>query len=339
MNSDRRDTLDHGFTLVELLVVIAIIATLIGLLLPAVQSAREAARRSSCLNKLRQLGIAAHNYHDARRRMVPHVTLPTCLSSQARLLPFMENKMVHDLVNQTQHWRHASNRAAMLTQVDLFRCPSQGESEWTNFQNSAPDAQTRLRSHYVGILGARPGPADPAIAGAGGCPGSFVGAAATYFQQACDLDGNPSGSSGGVATNGAIFPRSDITFGDITDGTSHTLMYGECSWLVGPQFPWIVGAVSWGNPTDRGAGYGWVHNAKNVYHPINSKTFTATPAANAWQPIANVTNVSLGSPHPGGTHALMCDASARFLAETIDLVNVYRPLASRATGEASPTGL
>jgi hypothetical protein len=116
-------------------------------------------------------------------------------------------------------------------------------------------------------------------------------------------------------------------------------MYGECSWLVGPQFPWIVGAVSWGNPTDRGAGYGWVHNAKNVYHPINSKTFTATPAANAWQPIANVTNVSLGSPHPGGTHALMCDASARFLAETIDLVNVYRPLASRASGEASPTGL
>jgi prepilin-type N-terminal cleavage/methylation domain-containing protein len=339
MKSGQRNSIGHGFTLVELLVVIAIIATLIGLLLPAVQSARESARRSSCLNKLRQVGIAAHNYHDARRRMVPHVTLPTCLSSQARLLPFMENTMVHDLVNQTQHWRHASNKPAMLTFVDLFRCPSQGESEWTNFQGSAPDAQSKLRSHYVGILGARPGPADPALARAGGCPGTFSGAASTYYQQACDLDSSPAGSSGGVATNGAIFPRSDITLGDISDGTSHTMMYGECSWLVGPQFPWIVGAVSWGNPTDPGAGYGWVHNAKNVFHPINSKPFTATPADQAWTPIANVTNVSLGSPHPGGTHALMCDASARFLAETIDLVNVYRPLASRASGEVSPAGL
>jgi len=325
-----------AFTLVELLVVIAIIATLIGLLLPAVQSAREAARRSSCLNKLRQLGIAAHNYHDARRRVVPHATMPTCLSSQARLLPFMENKMVHDLVNQTQHWRHASNRTAMLTPVDLFRCPSQGESEWTNFQGSSPDAQTNLRNHYVGILGARPGPADPSIAGAGGCPGTFSGPAATYFQQACALDSNPGGSSGGVATNGPIFPNSSITFGDITDGTSHTMMFGECSWLVGPQFPWIVGAVSWG--ADANSAYGWVHNAKNVYHPINAKTFTATPTTNAWVPIVNVTNVSLGSPHPGGTHALMCDASARFLAETIDLVNVYRPLASRASGDVSQGG-
>jgi len=313
----RRDR--HGFTLVELLVVIAIIATLIGLLLPAVQSAREAARRMSCLNKIRQLGLAAHVYHDARRKVVPHVTMPTCLSSQARLLPFMENKMVIDLVNQNQHWRHASNRTAMLTQIDLFRCPSQGESEWTNFQGSAPDAQTTLRSHYVGILGARPGPAT------------------TYYQQACDLDGNPSGSSGGVATNGAIFPRSNIDFGDITDGTSHTLMFGECSWLVGPQFPWIVGAVSWGNATDPAAGYGWVHNAKNIYHPINSTAFTSTPAEKTWQPIANVTNVSLGSPHPGGTLAVMCDGSGRFLSETIDLVNVYRPLASRGSGEPSPS--
>ena len=323
-----------GFTLVELLVVIAIIATLIGLLLPAVQSARESARRASCLNNLRQIGLAAHSYHDARRRVVPHVTLPTCLSSQARLLPFMENKMFQDLVNEQQHWRHASNRAAMLTFLPNFRCPSQGEQEWTNFHGTAPDAKTNLRNHYVGILGARPGPADPALRGAGGCPGPHTSPRSSYYQQACDLDTNPGGSSGGVATNGAIFPRSNIDFGDITDGLSKTIMYGECSWLVGQQYPWVVGAVSWSSVTDPAAGYGWVHNAKNIYHPINSKTFTASPSENGWQPIVNVTNVSLGSPHQGGTHVLMCDSSTAFLAESIDLEGVYRPMASRRSGES-----
>ncbi|MBX3434355.1 MAG: DUF1559 domain-containing protein [Pirellulales bacterium] len=333
----------RAFTLVELLVVIAIIGVLVALLLPAIQAAREAARRTDCINRMRQIGIAAMNYHDANRKMVPHSTVPTHLSSQARLLPYMENKAVHNLVNQTTHWRDVSNREALLTPVEFFRCPSQASMEWTDMGHlswwTAGPKEDNLRCHYVGNLGARPGPADPGINNSNGCPaagggrggGAFTYPQSTYYQQSCDLDGNPSGSSGGVATNGVIFPNSNIDFRNVTDGTAQTIMYGECSWVVGLQYPWIVGAVSWGGTSD--SAYGWVHNAKNIYHPINSKAFTADPTSSAWTPVANVTNVSLGSMHPGGTHVLMCDASAHFLSESIDLEGVYRPLASRDSGE------
>ncbi|MCA9236398.1 MAG: DUF1559 domain-containing protein [Planctomycetales bacterium] len=336
----------NGFTLVELLVVIAIIGVLVALLLPAIQAAREAARRTDCVNRMRQLGIAAQNYHDAQGQIVPHSVAPTNLSSQARLLPYMENRSLHDLVDQTSHWSAASNGPAGLTPVEIFRCPSQTSLEWTDlghnvaWTNKSGDVQQdNLRCHYVGNLGARPGPADPGIEGSGGCPapgggrtgGTFDYPKSTYYQQACDLDGNPSGSSGGVATNGVIFPNSNIDFGNVTDGTTHTIMYGECSWVVGIQYPWITGAVTPG--TTYSGAYGWVHNAKNIYHPINSKRFTADPYSADWAPIVNVTNVSLGSEHPGGTHVIMCDASAHFLREDIDLEGVYLPLASRESGE------
>jgi len=117
----------------------------------------------------------------------------------------------------------------------------------------------------------------------------------------------------------------------VTDGTSKTFMFAECSWVIGIQKPWIVGAVTWA--TDANGAYGWVNNAKNIYHPINSKVFTADPKSSNWAPIVNTTNVSMGSMHPGGMNALMCDASTRFVSESIDLVNVYRPLASRASSE------
>jgi prepilin-type N-terminal cleavage/methylation domain-containing protein len=337
----------RAFTLVELLVVIAIIGVLVALLLPAIQAAREAARRTDCINRLRQLGVAAHNYHDARKKLPPAAAMPTALSSQARLLPYMENQAVYDLVDQTTHWRDVKNREAVLTPLPFLRCPSQTNVEWIDIGHvdwfTGP-AENNLRCHYVGNLGARPGPADPSISGSGGCTTSSGGGGrgggtsttysypeSTYYQQACDLDSNPSGSSGGVATNGVIVPNSNIDLGDVTDGTSQTIMYGECSWIVGIQYPWIVGAVSWGGTDD--SAYGWVHNAKNIYHPINSKRFMADPYSPNWAPIVNVTNVSLGSEHPGGTHVLMCDASAHFLREDVDLVGVYRPMGSRNSGE------
>lgn len=339
-----------GFTLVELLVVIAIIGVLVGLLLPAVQAAREAARRTDCINRLRQLGIAAQNFVTARNQFPPHGNSPTQLSSQALLLPYMENTSVRDLVDETTHWRDAPNGPAGLTTLSFLRCPSQDSVEWTDlghdvrWPNKGEDVrQDSLRCHYVGNLGARPGPADPSLDVASDCPaertgggrggggGTFTYPQSTYYQQACDLDSSPTGSSGGVATNGVIFPNSDINFKDVTDGTSQTMMFGECSWLIGMQYPWIAGGLSWGGTPQ--SAYGWVYNAKNIYHPINSKRFMADPTSSDWSPIVNNTNVSLGSEHPGGTHVVMCDASVRFLSEDIDLVGVYRPLASRASEE------
>lgn len=346
----RRLSSTFGFTLVELLVVIAIIGILVALLLPAVQSAREAARRIDCTNRLRQLGLAAHNYHDSHRRLPPHGDGPTALSSQARLLPYMENATVHDLVNQDIHWRDSSNTTAYLTELSFLRCPSQTQLELTDMAlqrgyqgGSAPAEENRLRCHYMGVMGARPGPADPRIQKATGCAsggggrsggggsGGFTYPEDTYFQQACGLDSDPGGSSGGVATNGLIFPLTKVTFAKVVDGTSNTMMYGECSFNTGIMFPWIVGSVSWGSTPE--SGYGWVHNAKNIFHPINAKPFMRNPDSGEWDPIVNVTNVSLGSNHPGGTHILMADCSAHFVSEDVDLKAVYRPMASRASGE------
>ena len=115
-----------GFTLIELLVVIAIIAILIALLLPAVQQAREAARRTQCKNNLKQLGLAIHNYHDT------HGCIPiadvngtsTPISAHARLLPYIEQDNLYRLVDFNVPYNHVNNDLARNTELQGFRCPS-----------------------------------------------------------------------------------------------------------------------------------------------------------------------------------------------------------------------
>src|SRR5262245_52652250 len=130
-------TLHRGFTLVELLVVIAIIGVLIGLLLPAIQAAREAGRRTQCINNLRQFGLAFHNYETAHKRFPPgdiSTGSSAGLSVHARLLPYFEQANLRNLVNFNAPYKDADptkdfNAAARDTTVPMFLCPSDARSD------------------------------------------------------------------------------------------------------------------------------------------------------------------------------------------------------------------
>lgn len=352
----KADTSRPAFTLVELLVVIAIIGILVALLLPAIQAAREAARRSDCINRLRQIVLAAHNYESTKKKLPSHGDVMIvngefrgALSSQARLLPYMEEDAVRNLVDQEHHWRHANNRIALETPLPFLRCPSGKQIELTyrNERDNPGTAQeNNRRSHYVGNMGARPGPNKVATQPSDGCApaGGTRGTVnwewpySTYYQHACTR-ASSSSASGSTAINGVIFPVSNIDVGDVTDGTSKTIMYGEMSWDVGPQEPWLVGSTSNNIDDAFGSSHGVVYNTKNIRWAINFKRFRdetgALPAGEDPDiPTSNyapLTETSLGSYHPGGTHVGMCDGSARFLSEDVDVELVLLRMASRAS--------
>jgi prepilin-type N-terminal cleavage/methylation domain-containing protein len=345
-----RPAIRRGFTLVELLVVVAIIGVLVALLLPAIQAAREAARRSSCLNNLKQYGLALQNHHGAKGAF-PQGALMTQTPTQVfanancQLLPYFEQAALASLYDHAKPWEKQRPGVAS-TIIEIFRCPSSG----------APNSITDLE-----------GVVEPNVFGIGEyafCMG--------YTDAFCAREGVKAGTIPAVV-QGMFNVAWGVSFRQITDGTSNTLAVGDASgdprWKVchlancteadllpGPRGDYPTAEMGWiiGEPNSTSF-FKVLGPRSGVYastiDPINKSPVTDTylDMGQYIQDFAAFKNgaanhyckASYGggkhaasnyrSDHPGGANFVLADASVRFLREDVAMA-AYRAM-STITGD------
>ena len=345
----------RGFTLIELLVVIAIIGVLIGLLLPAVQQAREAARRSQCTNNLKQLGLALLNYEAAFKTFPPgvmHSHVPRAsggpssfgMNFNCMILPYTEESALYDRLNMVGRSPGYVNESAgssgflngreVLARgiVPMFRCPSSPQEP-----SISPYEH---KSHYAGVSGAYPD---------------------SLFQEtriASTNDGSATPlycghvSGGGILTTNVAFKIKDIP-----DGLSQTLMLVEMS---GRLMRIVSGTYS--DVSASGTDHGWMMSTRVRGYPRsgdNGATTSFNPSAESDTRVFNITciryrpnekmfaleffpgmrsnvgvNNQTSSAHPGGINALLADGSVHFVPDNMDFTN-FKRMATRDEGSTS----
>jgi len=325
------DRVRRGFTLIELLVVIAIIAILVALLLPAVQQAREAARRSQCKNALKQIGLGLHNYHDVHGKMPPGyvsrgVSMTDPASTETALgfswatmiLPFVDQEPLYAQFNFSEDADAAQNLVHGQTPLSSFRCPSDpSQDRFTMVDsggatiNDPTGSPLQLpTSNYVGIIG---------------------------YGSLSMTPGNPTG-------RGILYRNSSVEFRDITDGLSNTIMAGERaskhkfdvnnpSMEVDSNSTWYA-AIPGIAPRSAGM----------MMMPMMTEASPSLILGHVGQPgmmgmmamhsVHNNTNhiVHFSSRHVGGSHFLLADGHVIFLSENI-AYDTFRYLGTRDDGE------
>jgi len=302
MSFQKQNSRNSGFTLVELLVVIAIIGVLVALLLPAVQAAREAARRASCVNNLKNLALGLHNYHTAQNHFPDgHQWDKWNVGAWGwgfYLLPYIEQEALQSQLYQGKSGTrrtmqqlladaggNANDRSILLLQQPLaiFRCPSDitptllpaEYRTWNSKAQPAPEGFEPAAANYVAS------------------DGYFIGRRCTYATKlGCD-------------DTGVFYGDSHISIKQITDGTANTFLLGErdercdaATWVGVFSAPawgvdeyWIYGTTKW-----------------KLNRPVQERS------AGGYRACA----LAFSSPHVGGANFAMADASVRFISEEID---------------------
>ncbi len=299
-----------AFTLVELLVVIAIIGILVGLLLPAVQSAREAARRMSCGNNLKQIGLGLHTYHDTFR-VFPYGWDTRGMTWSGHILPQIEQANLYQtLIFQESglgNWGAdgSPNQAAVSTVIGTYRCPSMALPEQMDFNGIAE----RVPGSYRGSAGTESSSDDASTAAAG------------------------TKSLEHLIQDGIFYACSKTKFRDIIDGTSNTIMVGES--YTDPNFGkdgqgmdyWYIGSPQT-DPCRCDGGTGGTEFSEVVGTTIAKiNAIRTAPTTSGY-----MMELSFGSYHIGGAHFSMGDGAVRFLSDSIDM-QTYNALGSRNGGE------
>ncbi len=310
--------MSRGFTLIELLVVIAIIAVLVALLLPAVQQAREAARRSQCANNLKQLGIAAHNYHESVTTFPPGLlNWPTPAGQQnppqnravglfVFLLGNLDQAMLWEQWDTNDPWRNVSSGrtghviSSLVCPSDIMAAPVYE----TTPSNVTPPILTRY-----GLT-------------------SYAGNAGSWSY-------HPSRFPTGVTADGMFLRNAIVRDRDATDGLSNTLLFGERShvdqlykqWATTNARPQMDGMGYWA-PSTGLPGIGDVTLSTAV--PINYLHPSATAANN--NQFEDFRISAFGSMHSGGANFCMGDGVVRFLSESMSYP-VFQGLGTRANNE------
>lgn len=235
---------DRGFTLVELLVVIAIIGILVALLLPAIQAAREAARRSQCANNLKQIGIAVHNYHDTRRELPPMRIIDGDRTWLALIMPYLEEGVAADLWDPQRGCFYDQTLEARTAIVPSYYCPSMSHSSRIYTQTDPTDDGHGhpLQDPFVPGSGYQGSISDYRAVAGSTCVLTITVGAATHVVKYRDAIGNafyhfvdgpiPQCRQGNVVKGGAggrgtIRWTAMTSLKNITDGTSKTLLSGE----------------------------------------------------------------------------------------------------------------
>jgi prepilin-type N-terminal cleavage/methylation domain-containing protein/prepilin-type processing-associated H-X9-DG protein len=328
----------RGFTLIELLIVIATIGILIALLLPVIQAAREAARRSQCQNNLKQLSLATLNYESTQRAFPPSVLISSdanvkvgAWSAQARILPYLEEYDLFQGIDFTLNYNNQATdagKAVKLNKVKVLTCPSE--------PNDKPklDANGNLDNWYLNYA-------------------TNVGVFLVW---------NPQTETGGA---GAFYPNSRLRPANFTDGLSHTVCFGEVkAYTPGLQTPKLASATLPTSPADV-CGLGGTQKAEYTHTEWTDGKMKETGFTAAFTPNTVIPCMISGSPadidwvnanesatptdppldavvtsrssHPGSVNASFMDGSVRGISDGIDLAT-WQALATRAGGEPLANG-